>query len=119
MPTRAWRAWRRWRRSRPFWGGLLIVLAGGEILFTEKAPLPVVLHYGPEGIAGFVLPIMMLLCGLLIWFTPAQKTFYSILSILLTLGTWITSNLGGFFLGLLLGLIGGSLAFGWRFVEDK
>jgi hypothetical protein len=104
---------RRWRRTRPFWGGLLIAAAGGEILFTEKAPLGVVLHIGTQGVAGLLLPAMMILCGLLLWFAPAQRTFYSILSVLLALGTWITSNLGGFFIGFLLGIVGGSMAFGW------
>ena len=43
----------------------------------------------------------------------AQRLFCSIVSCLLALGTWITSNLGGFILGLMLCLIGSSMAFGW------
>ncbi|HEU5352971.1 MAG TPA: DUF6114 domain-containing protein [Actinocrinis sp.] len=111
--NRAWVAFRHWRRSRPFWGGLLITAGGVEILFTEKAPLGVVLHVGTQGLAGYLLPAMMILCGLLLWFAPQQRTFYSVLSVLLALGTWLTSNLGGFLIGMVLGLIGGSLAFGW------
>ncbi len=110
---RARTAFRHWRRTRPFWGGLLINAGGGEILFTEKAPLGVVLHVGPQGLAGYLLPAMMILCGMLLWFAPAQRTFYSVLSVLLSLGTWLTSNLGGFLIGMLLGVVGGSLAFGW------
>jgi hypothetical protein len=107
------RAWRGWRRSRPFWGGLLVTLAGIEILATERAPVRVILHVGVIGIGGYLLPIVMILCGLLLWFNPAQRLFYSVLAVLLTLGTWVTSNLGGFFIGLVLGVVGGSLAFGW------
>jgi hypothetical protein len=117
VPVRAWLAWRRWRRSRPFWGGLLVLFAGVEVLLTEKAPLPVIIHYGPQGVAGFLIPVVMVLCGLLLWFNPAQRAFYSILAVLLSLGTWITSNLGGFFIGLLFGMIGGSLAFAWRVID--
>ncbi len=109
----AWRAWRRWRRGRPFLGGLLIALGGAEILLTERVPLRVILHIGPEGVAGYLLPAVMVLCGLLLWFTPQQRVFYSVLAVLLSLGTWITSNLGGFVVGLALGVVGGSLAFGW------
>ena len=112
-PHRARIAFRQWRRTRPFWGGLLITLGGVEILFTEKAPLGVVLHVGPQGLAGYLLPAMMILCGLLLWFAPQQRTFYSVLSVLLSLGTWLTANLGGFLIGMLLGVVGGSLAFGW------
>lgn len=120
IPHRMRMAFRNWRRSRPFWGALLVNLGGLEILYSEKAPLKVVVHLGPLGVAGYLLPLIMLLCGLLLWFNPAQRTFYSILSVLLSLGTWITSNLGGFVIGLLLGVVGGSLAFGWRpFTEDE
>ena len=79
----------------------------------QKASLKVVLHVGMQGLAGYLLPALMLLCGLLILFNPAQRLFYSIVGILLSLGTWVTSNLGGFFVGLLLGAVGSCLAFGW------
>jgi hypothetical protein len=110
---RARSAFRRWRRTRPFWGGFLVVLGGIEITFTEKAPFEVVVHVGLYGLAGYLLPVILVLCGLLILFNPQQRTFYSILSVLLSLGTWLTSNLGGFIIGMILGIVGGSLAFGW------
>ncbi|WP_107116994.1 DUF6114 domain-containing protein [Streptomyces curacoi] len=106
-------AFRRWRADRPFWGGLLLALGGAEILLTMKASMKVVLHVGMQGLAGYLLPALMLLLGLLILFNPAQRLFYSITAVLLSLGTWLTSNLGGFFVGLLLGVVGSCLAFGW------
>ncbi|MES4887251.1 DUF6114 domain-containing protein [Streptomyces sp. NPDC096012] len=117
MPDRPRRgprlAFRGWRARRPFWGGLLLALGGGEILLTEKASLKVVMHIGVQGLAGYLLPTLMLLLGLLILFNPSQRLFYSVTGILLSLGTWLTSNLGGFFLGLLLGAVGSCLTFGW------
>ncbi|WP_227025805.1 DUF6114 domain-containing protein [Streptomyces fodineus] len=106
-------AFRGWRARRPFWGGLLLALAGGEILLTEKASLKVVMHIGMQGLAGYLLPSLMALLGLLILFNPAQRLFYSLTGVLLSLGTWVTSNLGGFFIGLLLGVTGSCLTFGW------
>ncbi|MEV0224912.1 DUF6114 domain-containing protein [Streptomyces sp. NPDC050704] len=106
-------AFRRWRAGRPFWGGLLLALGGAEILLTEKASLKVVMHIGMQGLAGYLLPALMLICGLLILFNPAQRLFYSICGVLLSLGTWLTSNLGGFLVGLFLGVVGSCLAFGW------
>ncbi|MFF9061190.1 DUF6114 domain-containing protein [Streptomyces sp. NPDC101213] len=104
---------RRWTARRPFPGGLLLVLGGAEILVTMKAPLPVILHIGMQGLAGYLLPTLMVLIGLLILFNPAQRLFYSLIGVLLSLGTWPTSNLGGFLVGLLLGVVGSCLAFGW------
>lgn len=111
--TGARAAFRRWRSDRPFWGGLLLALAGTEVLLTMKASLEVVVHVGMQGVAGYLLPVVMLLCGLLTLVTPAQRLFYSIIGVLASLGTWITSNLGGFLIGLLLGCVGSCLVFGW------
>jgi hypothetical protein len=110
---RGWAAWRGWRRGRPFWGGLFVVAGGAEILASVKAPLPVIIHIGLQGTASYLVPAIMLLCGLLLWFNPAQRLFYSLLALVATLASWITSNLGGFLIGILLGLVGGSLAFAW------
>ncbi|WP_171145739.1 DUF6114 domain-containing protein [Streptomyces sp. S3(2020)] len=106
-------ALRDWRADRPYWGGLLLTLGGAEILLTMKVSLKVVLHIGMQGLAGYLLPALMVVLGLLILFNPAQRLFYSITGVLLTLGTWLTSNMGGFFIGLLLGVTGSCMAFGW------
>ncbi|MFJ7077378.1 DUF6114 domain-containing protein [Streptomyces sp. NPDC098781] len=106
-------AFRRRRADRPFWGGLLLTLGGAWILLTMKASLKVVLHVGMQGLAGYLLPALMVLLGLLTVFNPAQRLFYSITGVLVSLGTWLTSNLGGFFVGLLLGVVGSCLIFGW------
>ncbi|MET7680762.1 DUF6114 domain-containing protein [Streptomyces sp. NPDC005423] len=106
-------AFRRWRARRPFWGGLLLALGGAEILVTEKASLKVVMHIGMQGMTGYLLPVVMLLCGVLVLFSPGQRLFYSIVGVLCSLGTWVTSNLGGFMVGLLLGVVGSCLTFGW------
>ncbi|MFJ1648068.1 DUF6114 domain-containing protein [Streptomyces sp. NPDC088258] len=107
------RAFAVWRRGRPFWGGLLLLLGGGEILLTEQASISVVLQAGAGGIAAYLLPLVMTVCGLLLILNPAQRLFYSVVGVLVSLGAWVTSNLGGFFVGLLLGVIGSSMAFGW------
>ncbi|MFG3228487.1 DUF6114 domain-containing protein [Kitasatospora sp. NPDC048194] len=104
---------RDWRGGRPFWGGLLVTLGGAEILFTLWAPLPVLLHIGMAGLAGYLVPVVMVVCGLLILFNPGQRLFYSILAVLASLATWVTSNLGGFLIGMLLGVVGSCLTFGW------
>ncbi|MER8069993.1 DUF6114 domain-containing protein [Streptomyces sp. NPDC094034] len=107
------RAFTAWRGRRPFWGGTLLLLGGVEILLTEQASISVVLQAGAGGVAAYLLPLVMAVCGLLVLLNPGQRLFYSVIGVLVALGSWITSNLGGFFVGLLLGVIGSSLAFGW------
>ncbi|MEV4283096.1 DUF6114 domain-containing protein [Actinoplanes xinjiangensis] len=102
-----------WRHRRPFWGGLFVLLGGLEIMFTVWAPLGVVLHVGMQNFIGYLIPIVIILCGLLLWFTPAQRIFYSLVAIVCGLASWLTSNMGGFIIGLLLTLTGGALAFAW------
>ncbi|MFF4115977.1 DUF6114 domain-containing protein [Streptomyces sp. NPDC001714] len=113
-PHEGWRpAFHGWRARRPFVGGLLLTLGGTWILLTEKASLKVVIHIGMQGLVGYLLPVVMVVCGLLTLFSPSQRLFYSILGILCSLGTWVTSNLGGFFIGLALGAVGSCMIFGW------
>ena len=102
-----------WRHARPFWGGLFVFLGGGEMFLTVKAPLPVILHVGMEGFIGYLVPVLLALIGLLIIFSPAQRLFYSLVAAVLTLASWLTSNLGGFIVGLLLALVGSALTFAW------
>jgi hypothetical protein len=105
--------WRRWRRGRPFTAGVLVALGGAEMLVTLRAPLGVLLHVGPQGLAAYLVPIILVLCGVLLIATPQQRVFYALLTLVLGLVSWLTSNLGGFVIGMLLALIGGALAFSW------
>ena len=101
-----------WRHARPFWGGLFVTLGGVEMWLTVMAPLPVVLHVGMTGLASYGVPILIVVVGLLLLFNPQQRLFYSVVAAILALASWLTSNLGGFIVGLLLTLVGSALAFG-------
>jgi uncharacterized protein DUF6114 len=90
---------------------------GGWVLATVKAPLPVILHIGAQGTAAFIVPAITFLTGFLLWFNPQQRLFYAIMGLASALASWVTSNLGGFFIGMVLGMVGGSLALAW--VPDK
>ncbi|MEU7074989.1 DUF6114 domain-containing protein [Streptomyces narbonensis] len=112
-PRHPWRAFRLWRYRRPFGAGLTLALGGAEILLTQRASITVILTAGADSLVGYVLPVLMVICGLLVVLNPRQRLFYSVVGVLASLGSWVTSNLGGFVIGMLLGLVGSSLAFGW------
>ncbi|GAA4578731.1 hypothetical protein GCM10023176_55210 [Micromonospora coerulea] len=111
---RAWQGFRRWRRSRPFWGGLFTALAGVEMFASTRMTLNgLSFHSGSTGLYSLLIPVILLTCGLLLWFSPAQRLFYSIVAAVTTIYSLMGLNLGGFFLGLLLGMVGSALGFAW------
>jgi hypothetical protein len=112
-PRGARQAFRHWRRTRPFWGGVLVTGGGVEMLALFYVPWKVVLHMGLYGISGYVVPILLVVLGLSLLFDPQHRTFYSILALLFSVAAWMTSNLGGFMIGMLLAMTGASLAYGW------
>ncbi|GAB3671351.1 hypothetical protein GCM10027589_40310 [Actinocorallia lasiicapitis] len=101
---------RRWRRSRPFWGGLLAILGGAELLAIPLAPLGIVVL---QGMSPWLAGIVLILAGVLVWVQPQQRFFFGLIAMLAALASLITSNLGGFGLGMTLGLLGGGLIFAW------
>lgn len=117
MTTRA--RWRAWRRSRPFWGGLLLVLSGLELLAIPLSGVLVhgqvklVIYIGIGGVFGVLIGALLIVSGLALWINPTHRTFYGIAGVVLGIVSFPASNLGGFFLGMLLAIIGGALGFAW------
>ena len=56
---------------------MLIALGGAEILVTLRAPLGVLLHVGPQGLAAYLVPAVLVLCGVLLVANPQQRVFYA------------------------------------------
>ncbi|MDT9686680.1 DUF6114 domain-containing protein [Streptomyces sp. TRM76323] len=106
--------WRRWRRSRPFWGGLLAVLAGAEICAIPLAPLEVMLHQGIAGVPSVLLGIVMIMLGISVWVSPQYRSLAGVVTTLIAAAALVMSNLGGFLLGTLLGIAGGAMMFAWQ-----
>ncbi len=112
--ARGRRNFRRWRRARPFWGGLLTALAGLEIFGSTQMSLGgFSFQMGPPGYLSWLIPTILVTCAALIWFTPQQRMFYAIVGTMTAVYALIAVNLGGFVIGMLLGMIGGALAFAW------
>jgi hypothetical protein len=112
--ARGWQAFRVWRRTRPFWGGLFTILAGLEIFATTQGSLGgLTFQMGPTGFLSWLIPTILVACGVLMWVTPGQRLFYAIVAAMTAVFSLIGVNLGGFFIGLLLGMVGSALGFAW------
>lgn len=94
-------------------GGLLVLLAGLAIVFLPGAQLTVVLLPGLAGVSGFLFGAGLCVLGLFLWFQPRSHAFVGLSAILIALASLVTTNLGGFGVGVLLGILGGALGFAW------
>jgi hypothetical protein len=115
---------RAWRRSRPFWGGVVAILAGVPILYFPYAHLSLggvsLAMATTAGAGSLVIGVLLMVLGVAAWFQPLSRVFCGIAVIILSLISIPVSNLGGFMVGLILGLIGGSLLCAWTpLTEDQ
>jgi hypothetical protein len=115
-----WRApWRAWRRSRPFWGGLLLLLAGLELVLLPLSGvlvhggLKLVIYIGIGGVFGVLIGALLIAAGTAVLVNPGHRSFYGIAGIILGIASFPASNLGGFFIGMLLAIVGGALSYAW------
>jgi hypothetical protein len=108
-----------WRRSRPFWGGLFLVLAGLELLAIPlsgvliKGAVKLVIYIGIGGVFGVLIGVLLITAGLVLWINPTHRVFYGIAGIVLGILSFPASNLGGFFIGMFLAIIGGANGVAW------
>ncbi|MES9538875.1 DUF6114 domain-containing protein [Actinomadura sp. NPDC000600] len=107
------RRWRDWRRERPFWGGLLATAGGAAILLLPADLYTVLSLPGTAGLAGFLLGGIITAAGLLLWCRPRHHVLLAVVITLAALASFLYTNFGGFLIGMLLALTGGSLAFAW------
>ena len=119
----AWQRFRRWRTERPFIPGLLLILSGIII----AAPAYIIIHISDllvmistiSGVSTLLIGVLLAMFGLGAWFQPATSNYVGVLGIIVAIIALPTSNLGGFVIGSLLGIIGGAFAFAWQPGEKK
>ena len=68
---------------------------------------------GIEGFQATVIPVALVLLGLLAMVMPAHRIFYGVIALVIAVYSLIGVNLGGFFVGMLLGSVGGILIVSW------
>lgn len=108
------RQWfRAFRRTRPFWGGLWLIVAGAVVIRVMYFPIGVAMTGGFNTSAGFILGGSMVLFGLVAWCAPHYAGLVGLLGVLAALAAFVGANLGGFLVGTVLGIIGGSMVWGW------
>ena len=110
---------RRWPRSHPLAAVILTAAAGLVILFLPGGRLTVLLLPGLAGTSGFLFGSALCALAAFLYFAPGHRQFTGVAVILLSLTSLVTTNIGGFLVGTLLGVLGGSLGFAWHGTVDR
>jgi len=110
---------RAWRRTRPFWGGLWCILGGVIIAYGPTTAIKIILISGTIVWLGIMVGLLVVLMGLFLWFAPHLRQLVGVMAEAFSMVSLITSDYGGFFIGLLLGTIGGALGFAWTPIRPK
>lgn len=108
------RVLRRWRRTRPFWGGVFLIAGGAEIMLIPMSPLSILITLGVGGLAALAIGSVLVVAGVCLWLLPAQRHFVSLVALIASVVSFAATNLGGFLVGMALGVVGSSMGFGWR-----
>ncbi|UOQ88523.1 DUF6114 domain-containing protein [Agromyces endophyticus] len=103
-----------WYRARPLIGGIITVLAGAAMFLSSQLDLGnLTIHVGVEGMQATILPIVVALAGVLAVAMPAHRIFYGVIALAASVYSLVAVNLGGFFVGFLLGCVGGIMVVSW------
>jgi len=117
---RARAGFRRYRRTRPFWGGLVLlvgayfiafpVFGGGFGFFIDMG----VSAMTPVGIGG-----VMAAAAVVSVVRPEQRHFPALIAMLLAVASLPLANLGGWLVGMVAGIVGSGLVFAWTPYSDE
>jgi hypothetical protein len=106
-------AFRDWRRGRPFWAGVWAMLGGATIAYVPGTAFKLLLVTNASLVIGILVGALVGFFGLMLWFARSLRVLLGVLILLLSLVSFFTSDFGGLLLGMLMGLVGGSLALAW------
>ncbi|MFK9094503.1 DUF6114 domain-containing protein [Bacillus salipaludis] len=103
---------KNWRARRPFWGATLSILSGIIILIVPAQLYEIAAAPGSMIVVGLLLGGLTLLMGVLAYFMPKLSTLLGIVGIFASVLS-IMGALGGFLIGTILGIVGGSMLIAW------
>ncbi|MFD2639344.1 DUF6114 domain-containing protein [Piscibacillus salipiscarius] len=107
---------KKWRNQRPFWGATLTLLAGLMILYIPTHLYAIAFIPGSLVFVGYLFGGLTLILGLLSYIFPQFSTVFGVMTIFISVLS-IMGALGGFVVGTIIGIIGGSLLVAWEKVE--
>lgn len=111
------RRFREFRWTRPFWAAVLVAISGIEMAILPVGPTDALIKAGANAFLGLICSVVLLLMALVLLVLPSQRIVAGLIAVGVSLCSFPLTNLGGFVVGMLLGILGGSMAVGW--VPDR
>lgn len=108
-----WSRFQLWRHMRPFWGAILLIIAGILVLWGPLSLLRFAYLPGSMLWAGVLVGALLVVMGLLQLLMPAYAAITGAVGIVLSLVSLLVA-FGGLGIGMLLGIIGGALGVAWH-----
>lgn len=107
-------AFREWRSRRPFTGGLCLIFAGLVIAYIPLQFAGALFLLGNSfTMLGVVFAVLVVMCGVMAIKSPEYAELVGTAGVVFSILS-IFGALGGFGLGLLLGVVGGNLTASWE-----
>lgn len=120
LHQRLWQGFRHFRRTRPFWGA--IILGFGGYFVAQPLLGGSMAFYAAVGVRGMV-PVLlggsMIVAAAICMLLPAQRHFPSIIATMVSVASLPLANLGGWIIGMVLGIVGAGMCFAWAPYSDK
>lgn len=114
-----WHAMTRFRRTRPFWGCIILAWGGWFVLKPVVGSAAMTMELGVGGVSGYILGGGMMAAALVAFVLPAQRHFPALMAAMMSVASLPLANLGGWLIGMVLGIIGSGLVFAWTPYSDK
>lgn len=102
----------KWRQKRPFWGATMTCLAGLLILYIPLQLYAIAFVPGSLVFVGFIFGGLVLILGAFSYIYPQFSKIFGVITIFISVLS-IMGALGGFVIGTIIGIIGGSLCIAW------
>lgn len=108
-----WSRFRLWREARPFTGSVLLILSGLLVLWGPLTLIRFALLPGSVIWSALLVGALLVLMGGLQLLVPAYSLMAGSIGIILALVSLVAAA-GGLGIGMILGVIGGSLSVAWK-----
>ncbi|WP_435201244.1 DUF6114 domain-containing protein [Janibacter sp. GS2] len=104
---------RAFRRTRPFWGCLILTLAAYFIISPVLTSVSATVSMGTAAVSGWVVGAIMLAAAGVSLVAPGQRHFAAIVAMIVSVASLVLTNLGGYIIGMALGIVGSGMIFAW------